>query len=123
MASVATTPMVVARAYGGTPGIATASAAARAAATSSGSGRRSQANSPGRPNRAAYSSPVAGSTQEPRELTTTSAAKVVPSASTTLAEPTAPLSPPATAPVPAPTTPIGAGPAEPDRADSDNAAS
>src|SRR5674476_928022 len=58
--------------------------AAKAAATSSGSGSRSWVNSPGRPNRAAYSSPVAGSTQEPNELTTTSAATVVRSANTTV---------------------------------------
>ena len=66
-------------------------------------------NSPGKPNRAAYSSPVAGSKQEPNALTTTSVATVVPSASTTLAEPTPPLSPPAVAPVPAPTTPSANG--------------
>ena len=42
---------------------------------------------------------------EPTGLTTTSAATVVPSASTALAEPIPPLSWPALAPVPAPTTP------------------
>src|SRR5665647_244992 len=113
-ASVATTPMVVANADRARPGMATVSAAARAAATSSASGSRRAVNSPGSPNRAAYSSPVRGSTQEPEELTTTSTATVVPSASTTLAEPTAPLSPPAVAPVPAPTIPIGTEPAGPE---------
>ena len=63
------------------------------------------ANSSPSPYRAPHSSPVAGSTGLPPELSTTSAATVMPLSSTTLAEPTPPFSAAAWAPVPAPTVP------------------
>ena len=69
------------------------------------SGAPTWANSSPRPCRAASSSPVRSSWGAPKELTATSAATVVPSSRTALAEPTAPFRPPARAPVPAPTEP------------------
>ena len=110
VASVAITPIVVAS-PGPSPNPGPAAAArSRAAARSALDTDPREGNSPGSPKRAAYNSPVSGSTQEPTALTTISAATVVPSGRTADADPTPPLRPPARAPVPAPTHPCWTGP-------------